>query len=553
MSDAISKLIAQSIEWAQDAQAAGWLRDEHLLAFQQLQQHSPKDLFENEKVRPLVVGLFGGTGVGKSSLLNRLAGHEVARTGVVRPTSTEVTVFVHETVALADLPERFPADRTHIKPHNNERHKDLLWLDMPDIDSTRQDNQQLTLDWLDHIDLLIYVVSPERYRDDIGWRMLKDHGKRHAWMFVMNRIDEGDTQQTDDFVSILGTAGFSHPQVFQTSCAANDVDDDFEQIERTIHQLLHNHGIAEFERLGLNARIQDAENLLSNNLQRFGSIEQWKSHQRMTLALWQQTRRQIEQDLGWPIKHRATEVVKHPGKLNNLLSSQPARDDGGNQELSVASPTDDPTDNGHEANLWDQWSQSRLIDVTRKTEIAVSDQGIASQPYRQQLAALMEQIPDIIEQHLQQNLRRAMTRPGTPVQRATRKTAGFLRSVLPVCAASWVAYIAFTRFHSATFGEGEFLGINFAVNSLLIVASSWLIPYLLHRQLEPSLIKTAQRGLTAGLNEGLDAVELKLAESFDHIIRQSRVHVDKAEGLLDKLTARYPAQSADEIARLMGK
>ena len=54
---------------------------------------SPVDLFvsaetaaQGQSERPLVVGLFGGTGVGKSSLLNRLAGSDIARTGVVRPT-----------------------------------------------------------------------------------------------------------------------------------------------------------------------------------------------------------------------------------------------------------------------------------------------------------------------------------------------------------------------------------------------------------------------------------------------------------------------------------
>ena len=45
-------------------------------------QFRPSDLFSNAE-RPLVVGLFGGTGVGKSSLLNRLADAEIARTGVV--------------------------------------------------------------------------------------------------------------------------------------------------------------------------------------------------------------------------------------------------------------------------------------------------------------------------------------------------------------------------------------------------------------------------------------------------------------------------------------
>ena len=50
----------------------------------------------------------GGTGVGKSSLLNRLAGKAVAKTGIERPTSREVTLFHHRSVALQHLPENLP-------------------------------------------------------------------------------------------------------------------------------------------------------------------------------------------------------------------------------------------------------------------------------------------------------------------------------------------------------------------------------------------------------------------------------------------------------------
>ena len=56
---------------------------------------------------------------------------------------------------------------------------------------------------------VVYVVTPERYRDDVGWRILLERENKHGWMFVMNRWDEGDPSQRDDFNRMLRAAGFT--------------------------------------------------------------------------------------------------------------------------------------------------------------------------------------------------------------------------------------------------------------------------------------------------------------------------------------------------------
>jgi hypothetical protein len=95
--------------------------------------------------------------------------------------------------------------------HRSDEHRGVLWIDAPDIDSVEEQNRLAALAWLPHVDLVCYVVSPERYRDDAGWRILKQRGGRHGWMFVINRWDEGDAQQRDDFARLLAEAGFEQP------------------------------------------------------------------------------------------------------------------------------------------------------------------------------------------------------------------------------------------------------------------------------------------------------------------------------------------------------
>jgi predicted GTPase len=149
--------------------------------------------------RPLIVAFMGGTGVGKSSLLNRLAGKAIAKAGIVRPTSREVTLFHHRSVVMEHLPEQLPLSKINISQHEDEEKKNIVWIDMPDFDSTEQSNKQLVLQWLPYIDVLIYVVSPERYRDEKAWRLLLSEGARHAWLFVFNQWDRGRLEQYQDF------------------------------------------------------------------------------------------------------------------------------------------------------------------------------------------------------------------------------------------------------------------------------------------------------------------------------------------------------------------
>ena len=62
----------------------------------------------------------GGTGVGKSSLLNRLAGRQLPEAGIERPTSREVTLFHHQCLPYNILPEQLPLAKINISQHDDE-------------------------------------------------------------------------------------------------------------------------------------------------------------------------------------------------------------------------------------------------------------------------------------------------------------------------------------------------------------------------------------------------------------------------------------------------
>lgn len=283
MKPTFDTLFSRSREWIESVVDAGWLDSSAVATFDRLERATPADLFRPEAVRPLVVAFFGGTGVGKSSLLNRLVGSPLARTGVERPTSREVTLYCHEETPLGELPKAL-IERVRIARHSSAARRDVVWIDAPDIDSVETSNRNLVFAWLPHVDLVVYVVSPERYRDDAGWRALLARGRLHGWMFVMNRCDEGEAGQLDDFAGILSEAGFSDPLVFATSCAAAPAGgqlllgggDQFEQIEHTVRDALRKHGVREIERIGLAGRLAELDDQLAALLARIGDEAVWR-------------------------------------------------------------------------------------------------------------------------------------------------------------------------------------------------------------------------------------------------------------------------------------
>src|SRR5205085_11403944 len=66
----------------------------------------------------LVIMLMGGTGVGKSTFLNALAGAPIASASFTRPTTRDPVVYVHDSVKPERLDPKLRACRiqTHARP-----------------------------------------------------------------------------------------------------------------------------------------------------------------------------------------------------------------------------------------------------------------------------------------------------------------------------------------------------------------------------------------------------------------------------------------------------
>ncbi len=137
----------------------------------------------------LVFALIGGTGSGKSSLLNALAGEVVASVSEVRPHTSRPLAWVPEDAepALGQMLDRLGIDERV----GQDRFPFLALLDMTDVDSVEAPHRALVEALLPEVDGVLWVLDPEKYHDPV----LHDEfiaplaDSADQFVFVLNQID----------------------------------------------------------------------------------------------------------------------------------------------------------------------------------------------------------------------------------------------------------------------------------------------------------------------------------------------------------------------------
>jgi len=171
----------------------------------------------------LTVMLMGGTGVGKSTLLNALAAAPIAQSSFTRPTTRDPVVYFHHSVR----PERLdPALRLcKLVQHERPGLEQKIIVDTLDLDSNDLANREKLLALLPIADVVLYVGSQEKYHDRLGWEIFKEQRQRRAFAFVLNKWDRCLTAETgvrpdEDLLQDLRTEGFAGPLLFRTNAQA---------------------------------------------------------------------------------------------------------------------------------------------------------------------------------------------------------------------------------------------------------------------------------------------------------------------------------------------
>lgn len=128
----------------------------------------------------LMVALIGGSGVGKSTLLNALAGDALAKTSEMRPCTSSPTVYHPPGVLRA-----FPGWETV----SGSALEHLVLIDTPDTDTIVLEHRERVREVLAECDLLLLCGSEEKYLDEATIALLRPLRRERAIVCIETKAE----------------------------------------------------------------------------------------------------------------------------------------------------------------------------------------------------------------------------------------------------------------------------------------------------------------------------------------------------------------------------
>jgi GTP-binding protein EngB required for normal cell division len=176
-----------------------------------------------------VAALAGGTGSGKSSLFNQLAGADFSAVGVTRPVTREAHVCVWGAAGSGPLvewlgvPRRYRYARGSALDGGEHALNGLVLLDLPDHDSVVGGVSGQVERLVGMADLMVWVLDPQKYADASVHRryLVPLAGHSAVIAVVLNQSDLLSDEQIEDCVGdlrrLLDSEGLHEAPVFVTS------------------------------------------------------------------------------------------------------------------------------------------------------------------------------------------------------------------------------------------------------------------------------------------------------------------------------------------------
>lgn len=186
-----------------------------------------------------VVALAGSTGSGKSSLFNALVGSDRSPVGVRRPTTAKAYACVWGSEGAAPLVQWLGVPRRHTTWRHGSadawgRERDssftpddelegLVLLDLPDHDSTVVEHRHEVDRLVELVDLLVWVVDPQKYADEVLHERYLRRLAGHAavTVVVLNQVDTVNpfaaAECADDLRRLLDEDGLRRSPVLTCS------------------------------------------------------------------------------------------------------------------------------------------------------------------------------------------------------------------------------------------------------------------------------------------------------------------------------------------------
>lgn len=140
-----------------------------------------------------VVGFFGATGSGKTSLFNAVVGEDLGKAAARRPTTSSPLAAVWHPEGAEELLDWLGVEDRRNRPGDFAANAGpLILLDLPDFDSVEPIHREIATRLAGQVDILVWVTDPEKYADTIIHdHFIRPHAQHSAvTLAVLNKSDK---------------------------------------------------------------------------------------------------------------------------------------------------------------------------------------------------------------------------------------------------------------------------------------------------------------------------------------------------------------------------